>query len=540
MYGTAPPPPPPLPLPARRRRVILIVILVLVVVVGVVVALVARGGGKSKKHANAPTGTIVVPVDGAKLQANLERPSGNGPFPLVVMPGSWTAKADEYAQAVPKLVQRGFEVLAYAQRGVGGSTGTVDFAGPQTQKDVSSVIDWALKNTPADGKRVAAAGISYGAAMSLLAAEQDPRIKTVVAMSGFTNFYETLAPNGAGARETLVTLLGSRKVKDRLTHDPQQLLDDTLRGDGADAQALLKSMSPARSADRNVAALNRNHTAVMLANAYQDSVVPSADVLPFYEALTGPKRLQMAPGDHGSPEATALQGQQNAVWDDAVAWLQRYAAGQQVDGARTGVFLTDSADGTAHQYASVAAMASHTEQLYLDQRNGSTLVNTAATGWTAQIKQGAASLVDLPRVFALVQPYQVPEVSSMLLSIAPAKKWTSAASTTPLLVNGTPTLHATVRPASSTLSFVAYLFDIAPDSKAKLMTYAPINQAGTAGAPRDVTMQFQPISWTVPAGHRIALVIDGVDKRFFADGTGNATIDATNTPVVLSLPVASS
>lgn len=531
---------PPVERPWVRPAVVAAVAVVVVAVIVAIVVVVTNGGAKTSGKGNkAGNGAVTIPVDGdAALSALVASPPGKGPFPLVVMPGSWSAAATEYARAMPALVQRGFVVVSYAQRGVGGSTGSVDFAGPQTQKDVSSVIDWALKNTAADRKRVSAAGISYGAAMSLMAAGRDSRIRAVVALSGYGDFYDTLAPNGAASRAAILTLLGSAQVRDHLTDDAQTLLEQTSLGNWQAVDAQLHKMADARSPDRYIPALNRNHTAVMLSNAFQDSIVPPAAVLRFYSALTGPKRLQMAPGDHGAPELTMLLGQQNPVWTEAIAWLQRYGAGtKDVAGTESGVVLTDSVNQAVHTYPDVAAITGSVEKLYLNGQGGTTITSTPTTGWTTPLQAGANSLVDLP-TFVPSPYYQIPRAPVTTLQLPPGKFWIASTPHAAATISGIPTLRIAARSSSAAVSFVAYLYDVGPDNQGSLITYAPVNDAVPAGQLDERTLQFQPISWTLAAGHRLGLLIDGVDKRYLAGATGTITFDATSAPVELDVPLA--
>jgi dienelactone hydrolase len=61
-------------------------------------------------------------------------------------------------------------------------------AGPDDMQDVKAVIDEIKARAGgwrADMSRLAMAGISYGAGISLLGAAHEPRIKAVVCMSGY-------------------------------------------------------------------------------------------------------------------------------------------------------------------------------------------------------------------------------------------------------------------------------------------------------------------------------------------------------------------
>uniref|UniRef100_UPI003F851196 CocE/NonD family hydrolase n=1 Tax=Pseudoxanthomonas winnipegensis TaxID=2480810 RepID=UPI003F851196 len=133
----------------------------------------AWAGGFNKTYERIPS------FDGTELGAMVLVPTGqgSGPFPLVVMPASWSLPNLEYVGRATQMASQGYVVVSYTSRGFWDSTGQIDVAGPATVEDVSSVIDWALAHTAADPARIGVSGISYGAGTSLLAAARDPRIK---------------------------------------------------------------------------------------------------------------------------------------------------------------------------------------------------------------------------------------------------------------------------------------------------------------------------------------------------------------------------
>ncbi|WP_181687743.1 CocE/NonD family hydrolase, partial [Xanthomonas oryzae] len=120
---------------------------------------------------------------------------GAGPFPLIVMPASWALPNLEYLGRATALASDGYVVVSYTSRGFWDSAGQIDIAGPDRVEDVRAVIDWALAHTPANPHAIGASGISYGAGISLLAAERDPRIKAVAALSGWADLQASLYSN---------------------------------------------------------------------------------------------------------------------------------------------------------------------------------------------------------------------------------------------------------------------------------------------------------------------------------------------------------
>jgi predicted acyl esterase len=151
-------------------------------------------------------------VGGTSLKAFVVEPTGqgSGPFPLLVMPSSWAVPDIEYVGAAAKLAKEsGYVVVSYTSRGFWDSGGEIDIAGPETVGDVSKVIDWAIANAHADGTKVGAAGISYGAGQSLLAAANDRRIKAAAALSTWTDLARSLYPNNTVSKQAVELLLAA-------------------------------------------------------------------------------------------------------------------------------------------------------------------------------------------------------------------------------------------------------------------------------------------------------------------------------------------
>jgi dienelactone hydrolase len=154
---------------------------------------------------------LIATPDGFQLGAYVSVPTGHGsgPFPLIVMPSSWGISYIEYVGQANVLANDGYIVVSYSSRGfdtfcaINPSCGYIDIAGPLTVGDVSTVIDWALAHTPADPNNIGVSGISYGAGTGLLAAEHDPRIKAVAAMSGWANLGASLDANQTPSAQVL-------------------------------------------------------------------------------------------------------------------------------------------------------------------------------------------------------------------------------------------------------------------------------------------------------------------------------------------------
>jgi predicted acyl esterase len=507
---------------------VLALAVVVAVAAAVVVVVVSSGGGKVTP-AKPPPGVasdraVKIPAaGGVTLLAEVITPKGAGPFPLVVMPGSWGSGPTEYRAPGLQFAAAGYQVVSYAQRGFKGSGGAIDFAGPKTRADVTTVIDWALAHTHADRQHIGMLGISYGAGISLLAAAADPRVKAVVAMSGWADLAQALAPNATTNVACLHLLLdGYRKKAGALSPELQTLADSLSSGNATEPARLLAALSRGRSAADQVAALNKNRPAIMLANAYQDSIVDPAQIVPFFNRLTTPKRLQLAPGDHGGPEEDGLLGQPDATFADAKKWIDHYLMGKDngIDRADP-IQLSDGATKTTHSFRTWPAAASS--------------ISVASAPWTHSLTTGTDSGAASGPLFTLrPNPFHPPTMRFASVKEDQAFTWSGAPQASPTVISGSPTLHLDIAASASPTTIYTYLYDVDGSGDATLMTYAPDSVA--AGR---TTITLRPTSWTVATGHHVALVVDTVDQRYISDAPSGSTVTLSATassPATLALP----
>jgi putative CocE/NonD family hydrolase len=503
--------------------------------------------GTAPKRSSA-TARSIPGSDGIELNAYVITPRGKGKHPLLVMPAAWGAGAGQYLEIGKRLAAHGYEVLSYAQRGFAGSQGQIDLAGTPTQADVSAVITWALKHTPAAAGGVGAVGVSYGAGVSLLAAERDPRIKVVVAMSGWSDLAASYFPNNTGSQEVVNILMASAKTSGTPGPDVQALTQESASGNAAGMAATIGALSPSRSALNGAAALNKNRTAVMLANGFEDSIFPPSQQVALFDRLTGPKRLQLARADHGQAETSGLAGDpSNKLWRDATAWLDRYLRSRHtsIDG-QDPVQLQDVKTGTWRHYPKPADVG-RASTWYLGAGAAGASAGSLGTkptiGWQQSIAAGKDSVADAgPPQFDGSKPYELLsglQVSAVNKTVA--GRWDGPAYARATLVNGAPTLHVTVTPSSASTSLFTYLYDVDADGSATLMTFKPYSLAAvTPGTARPVDVALEPISWTVPSGHHLSLVIDTMDPRYLSWSSPGTTVTLSSSaaaPSTLSVPV---
>ncbi|MFE4530503.1 CocE/NonD family hydrolase [Streptomyces anulatus] len=471
---------------------------------------------------------------GITLKGNVFTPAGapaGAKHPLIVFPTSWAMPQIEYLAQAQKLADSGYVVVSHTSRGFWLSGGKIEVAGPPDIADASAVIDWALENTSADPDRIGMGGVSYGAGISLLAAGHDPRIKAVAALSGWADLIDSIY-SGRTQHLQAAALLGglglvTGRPGDELTRTLKDFLGSNLEKE-PEMIAWGKKRSPATYLDR----INANGAAIMMGNAWGDTIFPPNQYASFYDKLTGPKRLEFRPGDHATAEATGLLGLPNDTWTSTRRWFDRYLKGER-NGIDTEppVQLKSRTDKGYEGYPDWKSVGAVKNRIPLDgTKKVWANVDSGANGGIAILSNALDQFLKLP-----------PTVSVPLLPRTFASVWQSERYATAQRIRGTSALHTTVTATKSSGTLVAYLYDVGPLGIGKLVSNAPYTFHGqTPGRPFPVDLELYSTAYDVPAGHRLALVIDTVDPLYIEHNPTGAqlTFSSPGTdPSHLSVPL---
>jgi len=500
------------------------------------------------------TQKVRIPVDdGTELSALVITPTGTeGPHPLLVMPSAWSTNKLLYVGAAWKLAREsGYQVISYTSRGFHESGGRIEVAGPRDVADARAIIDWALANTDADPDRIGMAGISYGAGISLLTAAEDARIKAVGAMSGWADLTASIYPNETFSTQAVELLLSSAHLTGRPGTTLQEMEQGYRRGD---VQPALDA-APVRSPATKVDAINAHGTAVMIAHAWNDGIFPPGQIIDFYSALTTPKRLMLAPGDHATQEAFGAFGLPNETWESLNRWFDHHLRGidnginteppvqvkpNSGSGPWTGYPDWESVSSGELVYHLTKPAASWTNWL-----STGGLSPDPATGWNYQIRTALGTTANSGALMlsgAIQQLAQIPTgVALPLVSRVYAGVWTGPALTN-VTVSGTPRLRLTVTPNRSEASLFVYLYAVNSSGTGALITHKPYTLRGAIpGQAQTVEIALEPVVWRVPSGHRLALVIDGQDLRYGSENGVGSTVTVSSPagdPSWLRIPTA--
>src|SRR6266545_2960301 len=449
------------------------------VVVPLLLALVAAGAPLSAAEAatNPTTGFrwIGVPAaDGVRLAANVVEPTTPGRHPAIVFISSWGLNDAEYLVQADHLARAGYTVLSYTTRGFWGSGGQIDTGGPKDVSDVSAVLDWLTAHTTADPDRIGVSGVSYGSGIALIAAGFDPRIKAVAAMSCWVDLVDALYAGQTRHVQAVLLLQAVATLTGRPGPELNQALADYFANRNVEAT---EAWAWKRSALTYLSEINAHHPAVLIANAYGDSVFGPNPLIDFFAGLTGPKRLELAPGGH------AAEGY--ADWAHVSTGTARYALGP-VPWTGTGV-LGDEPDRD------------------WSQRIWTGLDTTADAG-VALLSNGLAGLSGIPPINWL------PTVSRINGAV-----WDTGALAGGAHIRGIARLRLSLRSAPPTGTLVGYLYDADALGIGRLITAAPVTWTAPTTS---VTTAFPVASYDVPVGHHLVLVLDTRDPLYLdANGT---------------------
>ncbi|MEV6942950.1 alpha/beta fold hydrolase [Streptomyces sp. NPDC051172] len=471
---------------------------------------------------------------GTVLKANVLMPAGadgTHRYPLLVLPTSWGLPQVEYLAQAQRLADSGYIVVSYNVRGFWQSGGEIEVAGPPDIADASKVIDWALANTPADSAHIGMAGVSYGAGISLIAAAHDRRIKAVAALSGWADLIDSIYSGRTQHVQAGALLDGASLVTGRQSPELRQIFDNFYASNLSKEQDMI-NWGKKRSAATYVDQLNKNGAAVMMANAWGDTVFAPNQYADFYEKLTGPKRLEFRPGDHATAELTGLFGLPNDVWTDTERWFDHYLKGEDNGINREEpVQLKSRSTGGYEGYPDWKSIAATERKIALA---GTTTIHT-------NVDSGAdGGIVFLSSI--LDQIAQLPPMASIpLLPRRWAAVWQSEEYAAAQQIRGTAELHTTVTPTKESGTLVAYLYDVGPLGLGKLVSNAPYTFHGrTPGKPFGLDLDLFSTAYDVPAGHRLALVVDTVDPLYIEHNPSGAQLtfsSPANDPSYVSIPL---
>lgn len=481
-------------------------------------------------------------VDDVTLDTRLYLPKSPGKHPAVLLAHGFGGTKESVATDAQDLADRGYAVLTWTARGFGLSTGQIYLDSPEHEvRDAQGLLDWLAKRPEIQldkegDPRVGVVGGSYGGALALLLAGQDPRVDAIVPMITWNDLGESLFPGGVFKR-AWAGLFFSAGMS-RFGGNPQcgrwatEVCETYLRvaesGKLDDAaRTLLANRSPARI-------LNQIKAPTLLIQGEADSLFPLSEADANARGITNATvRVAWYTGGHDG--GLGPTSDQNRLKFLTVQWLDHYVRG----GA--------NAPSTSFTYSRIAGLdpveqgrlATGFQLGTYPGLGGEKTVELRVNGRPQEIANppqgnpaaitalpGAGSLGALANSFGGDLPGQ-------------SATWNTPVVEENLNVVGSPSVR--IRAASPTGEAVLFvkLYDIDQNNQATLTNglIAPIR---LTGLPASVD-QAQPVTVTLPAivrnveaGHRLRVAVATTDQGYL--GPPEPVVYTIAADGVVSLP----
>jgi predicted acyl esterase len=458
--------------------------------------------------------------DGVKITGNLFIPkSGTGPYPAIIFVNSWALNEYEYIVPAAKLAKKGYVVFSYNTRGFGTSGGLINVAGPKDMEDLSKGIDFLLANAPVNPSNIGIAGISYGAGISLLGLSKEPRIKTAVAMSGWGSLPDSLYGNQSPRLVWGLLLVTAGYITGRM--DPiiaenfQKLLDTR------DVNTVL-SWARERSPNNFVAELNASGKPVYISNNSQDNLFQPNQILPYFEQLTVPKKLDLNNGIHATAEIGGILGINNYVWTNAYDWFDYWLKGIQ-NGIMTKPkvtfqkrFSSDRVSYSAWPNPSKIEKTYHLRPMGLFSSGKITTTANTSNGNDTILSGGTSATTGVPLLSEILDgAVSVPVTTNVnLIDRTNAMLYLSDRLSTPLKLRGRTFYKGRINSSDYAPHVVVYLYEVDFWGTGKLISHGTATLFNVKGKDVDLNVDLQAVAHDFPAGSRIGLAIDNIDPMY--------------------------
>lgn len=464
-------------------------------------------------------------AEGANLPAHIYIPTGEAPeggFPAVVFIHSWGLNQWEYDAQMQKFAREGYVALCYTCRGWGLAGGRIETAGPLEMQDLTKVVDWLIENAPVNPEKIGSAGISYGGGQSLLALKFEPRIKTVVSMSGWTDLTESLAPNDSPKWLWSVVLIGSATLLGRESQEMTDWLVSYLTDKNVeDTKHDLEIRSPISYLDD----INSNNPRpVFIVNGINDDLFTSRQIVNFYQEYRGPKKLMLANGIHATAELPGLISLPNDVWDETMDWFDYWLKGEEngiMDRPAVSVYQKwTNSQGTFDGWPipetrdTVLYLADVNERRSLQEdksrkQESVQLLNRIFTTSTSGV----------PIISPLLYSYLNLSVNGAPTSLMDISKgsvlFESERLDRDITVIGTPRVNVAVKPDKDQFQVNFLIYDVDKYGKSVLVAHSPYTEKNARpNKVHQVDLQMNVLSHQFKAGHKIRMVVSTSDAAY--------------------------
>lgn len=506
----------------RRRRIVTVV--AVAVLAGLLSA--AAPGRATEPTGYTLTEEYITSADGVRVHAFVYRPDHvDGPAPVVITVTPYANTGSNLVshasnptsteknpitgdpQPAPTalgeaLLDQGYVWAVVSLRGYGGSGGCGDWGGKGEQADVAAAIEWAASRDWSNG-RVAMVGHSYVGMTGLMGlATGHPALKAVITtapQAGYHNLWTNGVANFISAHMYPALFVAS----DLYTPSARSPIDqhrNSLSGTATNPGCQADTMEASVNGDERSpywqerdlpAKLAGTTVPTMTLQGFNDYQVRPDAVTRIWEGLAGPRRLLLGPWDHSPP----LNG---ARWlDEQVAWIDAFVKDDGRHAPRTPEVRVQATDGTWRAERSWPPAHAATRDISL--LPGAYVDVAGNHGETGP-----------PDIWPVAPP--MPNGRGSWTFTPPLER--------PLHLSGVPHLSVEVRAALPDVNLIALVYDVDPEGNAQFITRGAALAGGIDGG-----FDLYPVDWSIPAGHRIGVLLSGSDDGWFVPSNTGSTVE---------------
>ncbi len=457
--------------------------------------------------------------DGTRLSAALYVPSGEGPFPALVMVHSWMLSRWQCHLYAPYFASDGYVVLAYDCRGWGSSQGRVNCADPDLEiRDLEDAIDWLLKESelPLKEGALGVTGISYGGGHSFLIASRDPRVRAVAPFNGWTDLRESLLPQGSLKIFWGLLLLLTASWATRL--DPRNVL---YRWTGV----MLLRRGDHDAFERDMRRRSRIHdvdgimTPMLIVGSWNDDLFEPNQMMRFFERLNAPKMLYIANGIHGLDAGFGPRWAGREIWALTKRWFDHWLKDEDngvLEESPVRLHRPWKREVEAEEAWPPPGVTTH--RLFLGEEEG-------ALKMSSRPREGRGEAVLKPRLInaATSGPSVIRPQALGFVVPGPRRdrgrgffSFTTAPSRRDFELLGIPRLTLTIEPLQERVQVNALLYDLPPNGGLpRLITYGTATLEGLSPGNETVfSMELVAADYLLEVGHSFRLTLTGANPSF--------------------------
>ncbi|MET7988373.1 alpha/beta fold hydrolase [Streptomyces sp. NPDC005281] len=426
------------------------------------------------------------------------------------------SKADVRPEA-EKLARDGYAVLTWSARGFGRSTGRIGLNAPKGEvADVSRLVDWLARRPEvrldrSGDPRVGVAGASYGGAISLLAAANDPRVDAIAPSITYWNLADALFPNGVFKKLWAGIFINSGGGCARFEPELCAMYNRVAESGKPDAAAvkLLQERSPSAVGDRI-------KVPTLITQGQSDSLFPlgQADAMArAIKANGAPIDVDWISGGHDGGDMET-----DRVTSRVVSWFDRYLKDDK--GAGTGPAFRVTRTGGVDSTDGAALLRGASADTYPGLDSGRHTIALSGREQSFQNPAGSSppAISALP---GLGGSGGLAQLSTLGVGVSldfPGQyaRFESAPFRDDLRITGSPTVTAHIRSSTDDAVLFAKVYDVGPGGTQQVLPSQLVTPVRIEGAKsgEDVRLTLPAIDHAVRKGHRLRLVLASTDLGY--------------------------